>query len=85
MDIPVNKPAQEPVILHLDLKSIDLVDLGSLFEIACTNEQYAEAELIRKAIHSSLDAIEARARNPEEEEEEADESDDEHFLPEPEF
>ena len=82
MDLPINKESQEPIILHLDLKNIELVDLGSLFEIACQNEQYAEAVLIRKAINCALDDIESRARNPDEDEED---EEDEHYLPEPEI
>ncbi len=85
MDIPINKEPQDPVILHLDLKRMDLLDLASLFEIACQNEQYAEGALIRNAINRALDAIEFRSRNPEEEEEYDEEEEDEHYLPEPEI
>lgn len=87
MDGPINKESKQPIILHIDLKNIELFDLPSLFEIACQNEQYAEATLIRNAITRALDVIEAGTRNPdeEEEEEEEDELDDEHYLPEPEI
>lgn len=88
MDVPKkDTESQEPVILHLDLKKIELVDLCSLFQIACDNEQYAESSFIRKAINQFLDGIEADSRNPEpeDEEEDEDEDDDEKFLADPEF
>lgn len=88
MDLPKNTESQEPIILHLDLKKIELVDLCSLFQLACDNEQFAESSFIRKAINHFLDSIEAEARNPETEDDDDDddeEDDDEKFLPDPEF
>lgn len=84
---PIDQEFRDPIILHLDLENLEFIDLGSLFQIACENEQFAEADLIRKAIIRSLDAIEKEAKEgPKEEEEEDDEDDDdENWLNPPEL
>ncbi|MGE0434573.1 MAG: hypothetical protein AB7K09_22290 [Planctomycetota bacterium] len=65
---------QEHVVhLTLSLDGLEAIDLISLFQLACDQGQYGDADVIRTALIRSMDEYRAGSELPAEEEEDEEE------------